>query len=499
MENWFARRAPDAAPPVPPMFTPFTLRGVTLRNRVVVSPMAQYSCADGTPDDYYLVHLGSRAHGGAGLVFTEMVCVAPDARISPGCAGMYAPEHDGGVDAHRRLRARATRPRRSRIQLGHAGPKGSTQLGWQDADAPLPDGNWPLLAPSAVPYGPRQPGAARDDARGHGPRCARSSSRRRAPRREAGFDWLELHCAHGYLLSAFLCPLTNLRDDDYGGTLANRCRYPLEVFARAARRLAGRPADVGAHFRARLGGRRQHARRRRRDREAVPRGGRRPDRRVVRPDDARGEARVRPHVPDAVRRPRAQRGGHRDDGGRRDLRARPREQHPDGRARRPVRARAPAPGRPVLDAARGGAARRHATSSGRCSTCPARTSSSATSRAPRRWRASGPTRTDSHGDERAAGDGRDGGGGLRPRVAAGGRPSRVAAAVAAHADVHADDRAARAREPARALRDHAAALRPDGAARAPSAGAAHGRAHAAPDGDRRQRDRTHRRSSSTRA
>ena len=229
MENWFARRAPEAASPVPPMFTPFTLRGVTLKNRVVVSPMAQYSCTDGTPDDFYLVHLGSRAHGGAGLVFTEMVCVAPDARISLGCAGLYAPEHNPAwariVDyVHARTSAKIA------IQLGHAGPKGSTQLGWQDADAPLPDGNWPLIAPSAVPYGPSNQipramtRADMDRVRAQFVAAARAAA-------DAGFDWLELHCAHGYLLSAFLCPLTNLRDDDYGGTFEKRCRYPLEVFA----------------------------------------------------------------------------------------------------------------------------------------------------------------------------------------------------------------------------------------------------------------------------
>ncbi|MCC7327302.1 MAG: bifunctional salicylyl-CoA 5-hydroxylase/oxidoreductase [Burkholderiales bacterium] len=229
MEAWFAEHQSPRARPLPPMFTPFTLRGVTLKNRVVVSPMAQYSCSDGTPDDYYLVHLGSRAHGGAGLVFTEMVCVSADARISPGCAGMYAPAHLPAwkriVDyVHRRT------PAKIAIQLGHAGPKGSTQLGWQDADAPLPVGNWPLIAPSAIAYGPdnQTPRAmTRDDmqrVRDEFLRAARMAE-------EAGFDWLELHCAHGYLLSAFLCPLTNHREDEYGGSLENRCRYPLEVFA----------------------------------------------------------------------------------------------------------------------------------------------------------------------------------------------------------------------------------------------------------------------------
>ncbi|HET9046615.1 MAG TPA: FAD-dependent monooxygenase, partial [Casimicrobiaceae bacterium] len=153
MESWFAHRDGGSITAAPPMFTPFTLRGVTLSNRVVVSPMAQYSCVDGTPDDYYLVHLGSRAHGGAGLVFTEMVCVSDDARISPGCAGMYRDEHRTAwqriVDyVHQR------KPAKIALQLGHAGPKGSTQLGWEDADEPLPEGNWPLIAPSAIPYGP---------------------------------------------------------------------------------------------------------------------------------------------------------------------------------------------------------------------------------------------------------------------------------------------------------------------------------------------------------
>ncbi len=257
-KTWFARRA--RGPPAtircveegsaaahracpPPMFTPFTLRGVTLKNRVVVSPMAQYSCRDGTPDDYYLVHLGSRAHGGAGLVFTEMVCVAADARISPGCAGMYAPEHVTAwkriVDyVHERTSAKIA------IQLGHAGPKGSTQLGWEIADAPLPSGNWPLIAPSAIPYGPdNQTPRAMTRADMDRVRDEFVSAARGAV--DAGFDWLELHCAHGYLLSAFLCPLTNRRDDAYGGSLANRCRFPLEVF-RAVRDVwpMGKPMSV---------------------------------------------------------------------------------------------------------------------------------------------------------------------------------------------------------------------------------------------------------------
>jgi anthraniloyl-CoA monooxygenase len=249
-EGWFASRGsssstlgqPDDRPP-PPMFTPFKLRGVTLKNRVVVSPMAQYSCVDGVPDDYYLVHLGSRAHGGAGLVFTEMVCVAPDARISPGCAGLWndaqAREWRRIVDyVHSRSSARIA------LQLGHAGPKGSTQLGWQDADLPLAHGNWPLIAPSAIAYGPdnQVPRAMTHDDMARVREQFVAAARRGA---ECGFDWLELHCAHGYLLSAFICPLTNRRTDGYGGTLANRCRYPLEVF-RAMRDAwpADRPMSV---------------------------------------------------------------------------------------------------------------------------------------------------------------------------------------------------------------------------------------------------------------
>jgi len=243
-ESWYAQRGVAAAGrPPPPMLTPFRLRGVTLANRIVVSPMAQYSCVDGVPDDYYLVHLGSRAHGGAGLVFTEMTCVAADARISPGCAGLY---DDVQRDAWRRIvdYVHARTPAKIALQLGHAGPKGSTQLGWEDADEPLVEGNWPLIAPSAIAYGPgnQVPRAmtAEDMTRVRDEFVAAT-----ARAIDCAFDWLELHCAHGYLLSAFLCPLTNQRGDEYGGTLENRCRYPLEVF-RAMRAYwpAERPLSV---------------------------------------------------------------------------------------------------------------------------------------------------------------------------------------------------------------------------------------------------------------
>lgn len=228
VEAWLAAKSGVESKPRPPMFTPFTVRGLTLPNRVVVSPMAQYSCVDGTPDDFYLVHLGSRAHGGAGLVFTEMTCVSADARISPGCAGMYKDEHRAAwkriVDyVHTRT------PAKIGIQLGHAGPKGSTQRGWENIDEPLPQGNWPLIAPSAIAYGPNNQ-VPRPMTRADMDRVRDDFVRATRWAAECGFDWLELHCAHGYLLSAFLCPLTNKRDDEYGGSLVNRCRYPLEVF-----------------------------------------------------------------------------------------------------------------------------------------------------------------------------------------------------------------------------------------------------------------------------
>ena len=252
-ERWFAQRAAGApaaaeaagAPVPPPMFTPFTLRGLTLANRVVVSPMAQYSCTDGVPGEFHLVHLGARALGGAGLVMTEMTCPSADARITPGCPGLW---NAAQRDAWARIVAFVHResPAKIGLQLGHAGPKGSTNAPWQHtgADRPLAEGNWPLIAPSARPYLPdgAVPRAmTRDDmdrVRDDFVRSTRLAA-------EAGFDWLELHAAHGYLLSAFISPLTNHRDDAYGGPLDHRLRYPLEVFA-AVREAwpAGRPMSV---------------------------------------------------------------------------------------------------------------------------------------------------------------------------------------------------------------------------------------------------------------
>ena len=233
-ERWFAQRAgvalrPDQAAP-PPMFTPYTLRGLTLKNRVVVSPMAQYSATDGVAGDYHLVHLGARAMGGAAMVFAEMTCVSADARITPGCPGLYAPEHTAAwariVDwVHQNSDAKFA------MQIGHAGAKGSTRLAWEGIDQPLEHGNWPLISASPQQYLPGVSQTARAMTRADMDRvCADFCSSTQAAA-AIDVDWLELHCAHGYLLSSFISPLTNQRDDAYGGSLENRLRYPLEVFA----------------------------------------------------------------------------------------------------------------------------------------------------------------------------------------------------------------------------------------------------------------------------
>ncbi|MDR3080629.1 MAG: bifunctional salicylyl-CoA 5-hydroxylase/oxidoreductase [Streptomyces sp.] len=216
-------------PGTPPMFTPFRLGGLTLRNRVVVSPMDMYSAVDGVPGDFHLVHLGARALGGAALVMTEMVCVSPEGRITPGCAGLYTGHQ---AEAWRRITGfvHAQAPGTAiGVQLGHSGRKGSTQLMWEGMDEPLQEGNWPLVAASPLPYKPgsQTPSeltrAQLDDIREQFTAAADRAAR-------AGFDLLELHCAHGYLLSGFLSPLTNHRRDAYGGTLTKRLRFPLEVF-----------------------------------------------------------------------------------------------------------------------------------------------------------------------------------------------------------------------------------------------------------------------------
>ncbi|MFF3322729.1 bifunctional salicylyl-CoA 5-hydroxylase/oxidoreductase [Streptomyces sp. NPDC002889] len=217
-------------PGTPPMFTPFRLRSLTLRNRVVVSPMDMYVAKDGLPGDFHLVHLGARALGGAGLVMTEMVCVSPEGRITPGCTGLYTSEQR---DAWRRVTdfVHLSSPGTAiGVQLGHSGRKGSTKLMWEGIDQPLDQDNWPLSAASPLPYRPgvnQIPHALERTGLTEIREQFAAATRRAA---HSGFDLLELHCAHGYLLSGFLSPLTNHRTDTYGGSLENRLRFPLEVF-----------------------------------------------------------------------------------------------------------------------------------------------------------------------------------------------------------------------------------------------------------------------------
>jgi anthraniloyl-CoA monooxygenase len=212
----------------PAMFQPFRVGSLELKNRVIVSPMDMYSAVDGVPGDFHLVHLGSKAMGGAGLVMTEMVCVSPEGRITPGCGGLWNDEQQSSwARIVEFVHARSTA--RIGLQLGHSGRKGSTCLMWEGMDDPLPEGNWPLVAPSPLPYGPGS-ATPREITRAEMDRVSAdfvAAARRGA---EAGFDLLELHCAHGYLLSSFLSPVSNQRTDGYGGSLENRLRFPLEVF-----------------------------------------------------------------------------------------------------------------------------------------------------------------------------------------------------------------------------------------------------------------------------
>ncbi|MGE0748267.1 MAG: FAD-dependent monooxygenase, partial [Rhodospirillales bacterium] len=235
VDRWFAGHvqatqgfAAPSDPPPPPMFAPFRLRDMVVPNRVVVSPMCQYSAEDGLPGDWHLVHYGSRAMGGAGLVFTEMTDVSESARITPGCAGMYTDAHEAAwtriVDfVHANSAAKFC------LQLGHAGRKGSTRLMWEGIDQPLPDGNWPIVAASPLPYfAHSQVPRALDRAEMDAIVADYVQATQRAAR--AGFDMVEVHAAHGYLLASFISPLTNKRTDAYGGSLENRLRFPLEVF-----------------------------------------------------------------------------------------------------------------------------------------------------------------------------------------------------------------------------------------------------------------------------
>ena len=228
LESEIARgRVPAGTKPVPPMFLPYQVRSVTLPNRVVVSAMDMYSSVEGVPGDFHLVHLGSKALGGAGLVMTEMVCVSPEGRITPGCGGLW---NDGQEAAWKRIVDFGhTTKAKMGIQIGHAGRKGSTKLMWEGIDQPLDSGNWPIMAPSAIPYLPHgQVPKEMDRADMDAVKAQFVATTERAAR--AGFDVLELHLAHGYLLSSFLTPVSNTRTDEYGGSVDNRLRFPLEVF-----------------------------------------------------------------------------------------------------------------------------------------------------------------------------------------------------------------------------------------------------------------------------
>ena len=233
----------DTADPVPPMFQPFRLRNMALGNRVVVSPMCQYSAVEGLPTDWHMVHYGARAIGGAGLMFTEMTCVSPDAHITHGCAGLYSDAHEA---AWKRIVdfVHANSGAKFCLQLGHAGRKGATKLMWEGIDRPLPEGGWPIVSASALPYYPESQ-VPRELTRADMDRIVADfvAATKRGAR--AGFSMLELHAAHGYLLASFISPLTNKRTDEYGGSLENRLRFPLEVFrAMRAAWPDGKPMSV---------------------------------------------------------------------------------------------------------------------------------------------------------------------------------------------------------------------------------------------------------------
>lgn len=227
-EDWFQDQA-GGEPGRKPMFAPFRLRDMALRNRIVVSPMAQYKAVDGVPGDWHFAHYAERAKGGAGLVYTEMTCVSAVGRITPGCPGLYTPRHEAGwkriVDfIHAETQAKIC------CQIGHSGRKGSTRVGWEEGDAPLPHGNWPVLSASAIPWalGNQVP---REMDRGDMDKVLLQFVKSTEMAKSCGFDMIELHAAHGYLISSFISPVSNRRTDEYGGSLENRMRYPLEVFA----------------------------------------------------------------------------------------------------------------------------------------------------------------------------------------------------------------------------------------------------------------------------
>ena len=242
VEDWFQDQA-GGTHGRRPMFAPFRLRGMELQNRIVVSPMAQYKAVDGCPTDWHFAHYAERAKGGAGLVYTEMTCVSAHGRISPGCTGLYSPKHEA---AWKRLCDFVHAETRAKIccQIGHSGRKGSTQLGWEEGDAPLARGNWPVLSASAIPWSPQNQ-TPREMDRDDMDKVLMQFVKATEMAANAGFDMVELHAAHGYLLSSFISPKSNTRTDDYGGSLENRMRYPLEVFAAMRDEFPGqRPMSV---------------------------------------------------------------------------------------------------------------------------------------------------------------------------------------------------------------------------------------------------------------
>lgn len=250
VRKWFADKVRaqrfdiDPSNPPMPMFTPFRVRDLVLDNRVVVSPMDQYSATDGLPNDWHMVHIGSRAIGGAGLVFVEMTCPSPEARISPGCTGLW---NEAQRDAFKRIVDFCHSNSRAKIgmQLGHAGRKGSTQVSWKRIDQPLPEGNWPLMSSSPLPYYEGISQVPREMTRTDMDKVVADFRKATVYADQAGFDILEIHMAHGYLFASFISPLTNQRNDEYGGPIENRMRFPLEVF-RACRQVwpDGKPTAV---------------------------------------------------------------------------------------------------------------------------------------------------------------------------------------------------------------------------------------------------------------
>ncbi len=337
----------------PPMFTPFRLRDLVLPNRVVVSPMCQYVADDGTIGDWHLVHLGSRAMGGAGLVMAEMTDVSRDARISPWCAGLYRPEHAAAwkriVDfVHRET------PAAIGIQLGHAGRKGATQQLWVADNEPLPDPDdrWPLVSASPIPFFPDRSPVPRAMTRADMDCAVADYARAAELAHEAGFDLLEIHMAHGYLLASFISPLTNTRADEYGGRIGKPDAIPARSVRRLPRRVARREADERAHQRRGLGARRYGARGCRGGCAPVE-GARLRRRRCLGGTDGGGPTpRLRPAVSNAVRRSDPPSSGDGDNGGGEHFVVHGCEHHHRRRARRLVPARAGAHLRPVLDATR---------------------------------------------------------------------------------------------------------------------------------------------------